>query len=243
MTVTDRARAARAARRPARGGRRWRRVSIAVVSVLLALVVAGVVIVWATPAFSVHRVTVHDARTVDPDRVRQAASIADGTRLTAVDDSAVRTRILDRFPAVASVSIGRHWPSRISLDLTERTPVVVVGHAGNWRLVDTGGHVYEHLAQRPAGLVRADLVSPGVNDAQTRAVLDVVTAMPTSLRGRVASISVARPDAIALTLRDKRTVSWGGASDSDRKAAALIAVLPKSFKQVDLSAGDTVVLH
>lgn len=241
--LTDREVRPRAGDGGRRGHRRARTVAVVSAVLILVLAVVAAILVWGTSVFAVRHVTVRGARTVSATQVVQLADIRPGTRLTAVDDSAVRARIRAAFPAVASVRIGRNWPSGIELRLTERTPVAVVGKAGDYRLIDGGGNVYGHVSTRPRGLTLVTLDRPGPSDARTRAALQVIQAMPAALRAKVASVAAPRPDAITLTLTDKRTVAWGGAEQSATKGAALLPLLSRPAKHFDLSAGDTVVLR
>jgi len=75
-------------------------------------------------------------------------------------------------------------------------------------------------------------LTPGPGDPATMAALAAVEALPSDLRGDVASAAATTAEDVSLTLTDGTLVRWGGPDESDRKAAALAGLLDK------LAAGD-----
>ena len=66
-----------------------------------------------------------------------------------------------------------------------------------------------------------------------------VSALPEDLAPRVDFVSVASVDRIELALRDGRTVVWGSAEDSERKAEVLAVLLQQDARVYDVSVPAT----
>jgi cell division protein FtsQ len=214
-----------------------------------ALLVAGVAawLVLASPVFAVRTVQVDGEARLSAEQVVQVAGIAEGTPLARVDTAAAAARVA-ALPQVASVEVTRGWPRTVVVTLAERVPVAVVTDGGTRRLVDAGGVVFETITGTPPdGVVPLDVPDPGPEDAATTAALGALTALPPDVRDQVAATS---PDAVTLTLTDGRSVLWGSAAQTDRKAEVLGALLDQidagtldPAGTLDVSTPDSVVLR
>jgi cell division protein FtsQ len=84
---------------------------------------------------------------------------------------------------------------------------------------------------------------PAPDRASTRAAMQVLAALPAPLRARVASVAAPAPDAVTLHLRGGRTVVWGSAANSARKALVAAVLLRRAGRTVDVSAPGIAVLR
>ncbi|HEX9338622.1 MAG TPA: cell division protein FtsQ/DivIB, partial [Pseudonocardiaceae bacterium] len=73
---------------------------------------------------------------------------------------------------------------------------------------------------------------------RTQAVVRVLAALPTQLRTELTTISAPTPGSVTLALADGKTIRWGGAADSVRKAAVLGALMTRPGKIYDVSSPD-----
>jgi cell division protein FtsQ len=237
-----------ARRRPVRPRHRHRRPIQLAVAVL-----ALVAVVWlllASPVLGVSTVQVDGVTTLPADQVRETAGIDPGTPLLRVDVEAARARIA-RLPQVASVEVTRGWPRTVVVTVVERVPIAIVGEPGGRSLVDAEGVLFDTVTgEPPAGVVPLDVADPGPGDPSTRAALAAVGALAADLRREVASAAAATPEDISLTLTDGTLVRWGGPEESDRKGAALAALLEQladgglePAATIDVSTPAAVVLR
>jgi cell division protein FtsQ len=237
-----------ARRRPVRPHHRHRRPIQLAVAVL-----ALVAVVWlllASPVLGVSTVQVDGVTTLPADQVRETAGIDPGTPLLRVDVEAARARIA-RLPQVASVEVTRGWPRTVVVTVVERVPIAIVGEPGGRSLVDAEGVLFDTVTgEPPAGVVPLDVADPGPGDPSTRAALAAVGALAADLRREVASAAAATPEDISLTLTDGTLVRWGGPEESDRKGAALAALLKQladgglePAATIDVSTPTAVVLR
>jgi len=262
-TTRDRASGGRASGRgtapvtPLRSRRRRsrRRVSTRrrlLVVLAVGLLVAGVAawVVLGSPLLAVRTVQVDGAVGLPEQEVVQTAGIAEGTPLVRVDTGAAAARVA-ALPQVASVEVTRGWPNTVVVTLAERVPVAVVTDGGTRRLVDAKGVVFDTITgDPPAGVVPLDVRDPGPDDAATTAALGALTALPRDVRDEVTGVAAHTADDVTLTLTDGRSVLWGSADRTARKAEVLGALLQQMDSgaldpagTVDVSTPDSVVLR
>lgn len=212
-------------------------VSLTVLVVLALLAVAGWVLL-GSGFLGVRTVQVGGIARLDPDQVRAAAGVADGTPLALVDTDAVASRVA-RLPAVAAVDVARDWPGTVVIQVRERTPAAARQIGPSYALIDRTGVAFATVARRPKDLpivtAPADASRP-----ELRAALDVLDQLPAELRQKVRTVRAAGRDEVELRLTRHRTVVWGSAERSERKAAVLAVLLSHKSKvqTYDVSAPD-----
>jgi cell division protein FtsQ len=195
-------------------------------------------------------VQVDGVRSLSEQEVVRVAGVAEGTPLLRVDTAAAAARVAE-LPQVASVEVTRGWPGTVVVTVAERVPVAVVDHLGTRALVDASGVVFDTITgDPPAGVVPLDVADPGPDDRATTAALGALTALPEQVRSQVTGIAARSADDVTLTLTDGRTVSWGSADRTARKATVLAALLEQidagtldPAGTLDVSTPDSVVLR
>jgi cell division protein FtsQ len=234
-------------RRPRPSSRRRRALQLAVA--LLAVVAVGWLLL-ASPLLGVRTVQVDGVSTLPADQVRETVGIGRGTPLLRVDLAAAEARIA-RLPQVALVEVTRGWPHTVVVTVVERVPIAIVGEPGRRSLVDAEGVLFDTITGSPPdGVVPLDVASPGPDDPATTAALVAIGALPADVRADVAGAAASGPGDIELTLDDGTQVLWGGPGESDRKSAALAALIERlaagdlePATTIDVSTPDAVVLR
>lgn len=207
------------------------------------------VLVWVlalSPFLAVDRVTVQGTDRLTSDQVRQVADVPVGGSMLRLDATAVRDRVA-ALPPVAQVDIARAWPGTVRVRVVERRPAVAVrGPDRQWQLVDSTGVAYAQVADLPPGLPRLQVATPGpaADDPSTTAALQVVQELPDDLRGLVAQVQADAPGpgTVRLGLVDGRTVTWGAPGDAGRKGAAVLALLGRPGRVIDVSTPSVAVV-
>jgi cell division protein FtsQ len=210
-------------------------------AVLVAAV--GVWLVAFSSVFGVGTVVVRGAHTLSAQQVRSVADVTDGTPLVRLDTDAIRTRV-EAMPGVAAATVTTSFPSTVTITVTERVALGVVGASGGgFMLVDRTGDQFRHVDARPQRLPL--FVVPAGTDARTTggAVATVAAALPARVRERIASIQALDPTAITLVLHNGRVVRWGSAQDNALKARILPALLHQRGSQIDLTDPHQPVLR
>jgi cell division protein FtsQ len=236
----------RRARRPVSARRR-------LLTALGALTLVAGVAAWVllgSSLLAVRTVQVDGAVGLSTAQVVQVAGIGRGTPLVRVDTAAAAARVA-ALPQVSSVAVTRGWPNTVVVTLAERVPVAVVAAGGTRRLVDARGVAFDTITgDPPAGVVPLDVPHPGPDDAATRAALGALTALPGNVRGQVTGVAARTADDVTLTLTDGRSVLWGSADQTERKARVLGALVDQikngaldPAQTLDVSTPDSVVLR
>ena len=216
--------------------RRTRLATTLTVFVLLVLVGAGTWLLLGTSVLGVRTITVSGTHRLDPATVREVAAVPGGEPLATLDVGAIASR-LQELPVVRTVEVERQWPRTVSIVVHERVPAAVQQRGTTYALVDRTGVEIDQVERRPRAL---PLVSAPVDaGAPARAAaLDVLDVLPPAVATDVRSVRAATPDDVRLQLSKGRTVVWGSAERSARKAAVLAVLLSRKASVYDVSAPD-----
>ena len=205
--------------------------------VAMALVAGTGWLLLGSSTFGVETVDVTGVRRLGPDQVRAQAAIEGGTPLARLDTDGIVERVR-RLPAVLTVEVTRDWPSTVVIAVTEREPAAVQARGRDWALVDRTGVVFGTVDRRPRRLPRVS--APVTEGAPAlRATLDVLDALPVQVRDQVREVRAASLEQVTLRLSRGRTVEWGSAERSARKAAVLTVLLTRKARVYDVSAPDS----
>jgi cell division protein FtsQ len=221
--------------------RRGLRLTIAV-AVVVAL---GAVATWVglgSSVFALRTVTVEGVSRVTVQQVLARAALPSGRSLFLVDPAAVAHRV-ERLAPVARADVTRNWPHTLVIHVVERRPAAVVVEGSRAALIDAHGVVFASAPSPPPGLLKVDVAGevPGSGSAAARAAMTVVGALPAQLRAQVEQVEAASPDDISLVLSRGRTVVWGSAAQSARKARVLALLLRRHATRYDVSVPDVAV--
>jgi cell division protein FtsQ len=195
----------------------------------LAVVVIAVFGIWAAYFSSwlsvkgVDITGVSGATTLTQGQVRGAAAVETGGPLLRADLGRVQRRVA-ALAEVKSVDVSREWPSKIRIEVVERTPIAVIEIGGQLHALDANGVVFSSYAKAPQGLPKV-ATPAGTDAAALKQAAEVVAALPKSIAVKVDHVEVLSVDQISLALSSGRTVQWGSASESDTKAQVLAALM------------------
>jgi cell division protein FtsQ len=214
-------------------------------AVAAVLLLALAAFAWTGPLLVVRNVDVHGVSGDRAQQVRSAAQAPFGEPLLRVDAGALAERVR-RLPFVADVEVGRGWPRTLVVTVEARTPRAAVPAPGSgYELVDGTGVAYARTPKVPHGLpvIRLeDGASADQRQPTLVAALTVLDRLPASLASSVTAVRASSPDAVTLTIA-RRTVVWGSAADTERKARIFSALRRTKAKVYDLSSPDTPVLR
>lgn len=222
-------------RRSALRPRLTRRQQIYAALVVAVLLVAGL-LVWFTPLMAVRQVQVQGLSSVSQGQVLTALDVPTGTPLLRVDLTAAAARVA-RLPRVARATVDRHYPSELTVSVTERVPMVFVNKPDGNHLLDATGVDFATAPPTP-GVPRLVLADPSPSNPLTKAALAVVGALPDAVRTQVDQVAPASVLDVRLILARGRTVLWGAPDDLAHKGAVLAALLSQPGKTYDVSSPD-----
>ncbi len=202
---------------------------------LSVLVAAAVWLVALSPVLATRAVVVRGTALLTADQVTTAAAVPSGVPLVRQDTAAIAARVRTLAP-VRDVTVTRAWPDTITLQVTERTPVVLFPVNGTYLLVDAEGQAYAQVADAPQDVLQARGAADDV--AVTSAVGRTVATLPGSIRSQVKGVRAESAAAVTLELDKGRTVVWGGPEDPQLKGQVLDVLLKQvgGAKVYDVSA-------
>jgi hypothetical protein len=236
--IDPRMRARRIAVQRGMGRRRLQR--LVDVGVVLA-VAAGFLLALRTPLLDVDAVSVSGNERTPADAVVEASGIARGDQLIDLDLGAAGQAVAD-LPWVKEARIHRGVDGSVSVEVTERTPVAVVGEGANALLVDAEGRALGPAFGDPshtASLVTIDGLGQGLEPGeflgdQAADALAVAASLGSKLD---VGLRLAVEDGRLTGVVDPGiSVLFGDAGQLEAKIRALRTVL----EQVDLTCAATI---
>ncbi|WP_225831224.1 FtsQ-type POTRA domain-containing protein [Streptomyces sp. NK08204] len=220
--------------------RRWaglRLRTTALVAAALVLLGAGSVwVLYGSEWLRVRHVSVSGVRVLTPAEVREAAAVPVGSPLVSVDTDAIEARLRRRLPRIDTVDVVRSWPHGIGLEVTERTPVLLVRKGRNFIEVDREGVRFATVPHAPKGVPALELTAsrsgPGAASFRrfgagrlVREAVRVAGDLPAAVARDTRSVQVRSYDDISLELSGNRTIAWGSSEGGGVKARALTALM------------------
>ena len=197
---------------------------------------------WAltrSPVFRVHRVLVVGNQHVTASEVLRAAGLAGRPQMVDLHPARM-ARAVEALPWIGTVRVQRHWPTGVTLIVTERRPVAVVAdtHGGS-ALVDQTGRVLALVGVVPPGVPAVrEATPPGTTPVQAGdpgtmvpgdlgVGLGVAADLVSPLTSEVAAVTVVAGGEVDLSLIGGGTAVLGGPDELPAKLTALATVLGK----------------
>lgn len=220
-------------------GPRRLRMMIILTLVVVLLGAGGVWVLYGSQWLRVEHVSVTGTGVLTPGEVREAAAVPVGSPLVSVDTDAIEARLRRELPRIDEVDVVRSWPDGISLEVTERQPVLLVRKGAKFIEVDDEGVRFATVSEAPKKVPLLEMALPAPSSGgsataslrrfgEDRLVREAVRAagdLPAAVAQRTRALKVRSYDAISLELADGRTVAWGSAEKGAAKALALTALM------------------
>ncbi|MEW1547245.1 cell division protein FtsQ/DivIB [Streptomyces tsukubensis] len=219
-------------------------------TLLIALAVLALTggILWAlygSSWFRVREVSASGTRVLTPQQVVDTARVPMGEPLVSVDTDDVEARLRARLPRIDSVGVSRSWPGGITLEITERRPVLVLEQGARFVEVDEDGVRFATVDRAPGAVPRLRLEASGSpslrrfgSDRLVTEAVRVRRELPPKTRTDLRALVVRSYDDITAELAGGRTVVWGSPEEGEQKARALVALMKAEpeARRYDVSA-------
>jgi len=208
------------------------------VLVLTVLTVAALgYVALGSSLLGVRAVAVRGTTVLTDDEVRRAAAVPAGQPMLRLDTGAIVERV-GRLSPVLRVRVERSWPSTVVLLITERVPVAFEPGPTGARLIDGTGLFFATVAVPPPDLPQLRALEGTPAQAAAAVITKLAEPANQALRAELVSVAAESPNDVRLVLRGDRTVRWGSAQDSDRKAAVLAVLLTQRGTVYDVASPD-----
>ena len=187
---------------------------------------------WTTThsaLLDVDHIEVSGGVVITPEQAVAGAGLRRGLPMASVDPAAAERR-LGQLPWVDTAQVDRAFPNTVRIQLTERVAVAVApGPDGGWAVLDRTGRVLAERPDRPAELPEligvGETPAPGAALAAARPALDVVVALPESIRASIRTVNLAGESVTLHT--GVREIRIGPPTHLAAKAAALSVLLER----------------
>ncbi|MFM9615310.1 cell division protein FtsQ [Streptomyces sp. V2] len=217
------------------GPRRLRTILVLTVAAVL-LGAGGAWVLYGSPWLRVEDVSVSGTDVLTPEQVQDAAQVPLDAPLVSIDTDEIASRLERALPRIGEVDVARSWPHGVTVEVTERTPVLLIRHGSGYTEVDGEGVRFATVPQPPKGapLLELALANSGSTAAslrrfdEDRLVREAVRAagsLPSGVLKTTKTVKVRSYDDISLDLTDGRTVAWGSAEKGAAKARTLSALM------------------
>jgi len=230
--------AARAQRREIRrftSANRTRMILVSSAAVSVFILVGLVLATMFTPMLAIQNIDVVGTHRVKSATVKNALKSLVGTPLTLVSDSQIQQRLAS-FPLIESFTTVSLPPHTLQIVILERQPIGIVNLGGTDYLYDPAGVQIEPT--KATGSYPRVLVNGDPHDnANYRAAIDVLLAMPVDVFPRIASIQATSKDDVRIRLRGiaNQQILWGDSSDSILKSKVLAALMANTKSKNSLT--------
>ncbi|MFJ4446316.1 cell division protein FtsQ/DivIB [[Kitasatospora] papulosa] len=222
---------------------RTRLILAAVGAVLIAAAVVWVL--YGSSWLRLERVTTTGTDVLTRSEVETAAAAPLGSPLVSVDTDAIADRLRRKLPRIDSVDVVRSWPHGVSLEVTERKPVLLVAKGEKFIEVDAKGVRFAAVDEAPPHVPMLEMKPDRSaslrrfgGDRLLREAVRVAGDLPGKVAGETRTVRVTSYDSAVLELTRGRTVMWGSSEEGPAKARVLTALMKASPKagHFDVSA-------
>lgn len=202
------------------------------------LVLTAAATVWLLYGSSwlrLERVTTTGTGVLTRSEVEAVAAAPVGSPLISVDTGAIADRLRRKLPRVDSVDVVRSWPHEVSLEVTERKPVLLVKKGKKFVEVDAKGVRFATVDKAPPHVPLLELTPARSaslrrfgSDRLLREAVGVAGDLPGKVAGETEVVRVISYDSAVLELTGGRTVMWGSSEEGPVKARVLTALMKAS---------------
>lgn len=214
-----------------------------VISLLVLLMVVAGVVIYFSPLLAVQQVNVNGTHLVPSERAEEKLQSLEGTPLPQVG-SGQAMDLLEDEPAVESVVTHAEPPHTVSIEISEYEPVALAPQKGSdettYKVFSAEGETLATVSESKAEELELPSLSSS-QDAEDEDLFTTITqvlgSLPDDISQQVDSATGDSVDSIELSLDDGKTVVWGNAQYSERKAEVLLALLDNQEKvdEIDVS--------
>jgi cell division protein FtsQ len=184
-----------------------------------------------SPLFDLQKLEVRGNTRLTTKQITRLSGLTSETNVLWLSGGAVEAT-LERDPWIQDATVIRHLPSEVQILVTERLAAAVT--AGEEpMLIATDGTVLGHArgsTELPSIVAPEGPLTVG-SRLPVSAELEIVAALPDSVRPMVSTVTRQSDGSVALLTRDGITVLYGDASQATAKADTLRATLSWARKQ------------
>ena len=220
---------------------------------VLGLGVAGIILVLlllTSPLLSVRKVEVEGVVYANPELVASIVDSIDGEPILTVDLDAAEDKLL-MIPWVRQARVSMHLPSRVTIEVVERTPIAFFRSVDGFnRVIDRDGRVLDVIEGDPVDFTPIIGTGPNLSAGQNTeqpflGAAELINALPSELRSRLLKVTVSPEGEVSLALTNDVEVLFGRPDDFQAKLVGVVNEIKRQgsrrYAIIDVSSGQPSV--
>ena len=220
---------------------------------VLGLGVAGIILVLlllTSPLLSVRKVEVEGVVYANPELVASIVDSIDGEPVLTVDLDAAEDKLL-MIPWVRQARVSMHLPSRVTIEVVERTPIAFFRSVDGFnRVIDRDGRVLDVIEGDPVDFTPIIGTGPNLSAGQNTeqpflGAAELINALPSELRSRLLTVTVSPEGEVSLALTNDVEVLFGRPDDFQAKLVGVVNEIKRQgsrrYAIIDVSSGQPSV--
>ena len=229
----------------ARRNQVWRQRLVLIGAVAAVLVIAAVL--WLSPLMALDKVSVKGSELVDHEQVSQSVLETDGgTPLPRVSPGTVEKKVLKEFPRAKEASVHYSGPRSLSIEITDRDPVLAITTTGGFKLFDDEAVNLGTVKKAPKSVTVLE-ESDGAPDQKTvAAVIRFMAELRPQLRSDLASIHAKDENNLAGVIdtgNAKAKVVFGDSTSASLKMRTALQLAADGRTDLDVSVPSVPVTN
>ena len=233
--------------RRAAGRRRLRWFTVVGLAVVAVLVV---LLLLTSPILSIRRVDVEGNVYTNPTALGEVIADLKGEPILTADLHGAEVR-LESIPWVDNVSVSRHLPSRVLIQIVEREPIAFFRSVDGFnRVIDDEGRVLDVIEGDPVDYAPIRGTGPNLSAGETvdqpfLGAAQLINALPVDLRARLIAMSVSPSGEISMSLTNEVEVLFGRPDNFQAKLVGVVNEIKKQgsnkYATIDVTSGEPSV--
>jgi len=220
---------------------------------VLGLGVAGIILVLlllTSPLLSVRKVEVEGVVYANPELVASIVDSINGEPILTVDLDAAEDKLLV-IPWVRQARVSMHLPSRVTIEVVERTPIAFFRSVDGFnRVIDRDGRVLDVIEGDPVDFTPIIGTGPNLSAGQNTeqpflGAAELINALPSELRSRLLRVTVSPEGEVSLALTNDVEVLFGRPDDFQAKLVGVVNEIKRQgsrrYAIIDVSSGQPSV--
>jgi cell division protein FtsQ len=220
---------------------------------VLGLAVAAVIIVLlllTSPLLSVRKVDVEGVVYANPELIASIVDSIDGEPILTVDLNAAENKLL-MIPWVRQARVSMHLPSRVTIEVVERSPIAFFRSVDGFnRVIDRDGRVLDVIEGDPVDFTPIIGTGPNLSAGQNTeqpflGAAELINALPSELRARLLTVTVSPEGEVSLALTNDVEVLFGRPDDFQVKLVGVVNEIKRQgsrrYAIIDVSSGQPSV--
>jgi len=220
---------------------------------VLGLGVAGIILVLlllTSPLLSVRKVEVEGVVYANPELVASIVDSINGEPILTVDLDAAEDKLL-MIPWVRQARVSMHLPSRVTIEVVERTPIAFFRSVDGFnRVIDRDGRVLDVIEGDPVDFTPIIGTGPNLSAGQNTeqpflGAAELINALPSELRSRLLTVTVSPEGEVSLALTNDVEVLFGRPDDFQAKLVGVVNEIKRQgsrrYAIIDVSSGQPSV--